>query len=201
MGQRLNIEIFNNGELLANGYYHWSGFTTSSMELTKVILDNYDKIMALDLCIKTKAILLLQLTNAGLMVNDRDDELQFAIENLPRQDLGKIELKPSINRNEGLISITEDNMEETRQWEEARITIYLDTKKIDFDNVYIDSKESWQEDYPETNYDDLPLFPFETTWDIDFKDFRELYDYFKMAYEERSWYFRYTDNQVLTMIE
>ncbi len=201
MGQRLNIEIFNNGELLANCYYHWSGYTTSSMELAKIILADYDRIMALDLCIKTKAILLLQLTNGGLMVNDRDNELQFALENLPRQDLEKVSLNPSINRNEGLISITEDNMEETRQWEEARITIYLDTKKIDFDNVIISDREGWEEDYPDTNYDDLPLFPFDTTWDIDFKDFNELYDYFKMAYDEQSWYFKYTDNQVLTMIE
>jgi hypothetical protein len=201
MGQRLNIEIFNNGELLANCYYHWSGYTTSSMELTKIILENYDRIMALDLYIETKAILLLQLTNGGLMVNDRDDELEYALETLPPQDLEKIELKRSINRNEGLISITENNMEETRQWEEARITIYLDTKKIDFDNVWISDREGWQEDNPDMNYDDLPLFPFETTWDIDFKDFRELYDYFKMAYKEKMWYFRYTDNQVLGMIE
>lgn len=201
MGQRLNIEIFNNGELLANCYYHWSGFTTKSMELTKIILENYDAIMNMEISNLSKAILLLQATNGGLMVNDIDDELQFALENLPPQDLEKIELKRSINRNEGLISIIEDNMEETRQWEEARVTIYLDTKKIDFDNVYISDKEGWQEDNPDINYDDLPLFPFETTWDIDFKDFRELYDYFKMAYEEEMWYFRYTDNQVLTMIE
>ena len=201
MGQRLNIEIFNNGELLANCYYHWSGFTTSSMEITKIILENYDAIMNMEISNLSKAILLLQKTNGGLMVNVRDNELQFALENLPPQDLEKIELKRSINRNEGLISITENNMEETRQWEEARITIYLDTKKIDFDNVYISDRKGWQEDYPDTNYDDLPLFPFETTWDIDFKDFQELYDYFKMAYKEKMWYFKYTDNQVLTMIE
>lgn len=201
MGQRLNIEIFNNGELLANCYYHWSGFTTSSMEITKIILENYDAIMNMEISNLSKAILLLQKTNGGLMVNDRDNELKFALENLPPQDLEKIELKRSINRNEGLISITENNMEETRQWEEARITIYLDTKKIDFDNVYISDREGWQENYPDINYDDLPLFPFETTWDIDFKDFQELYDYFKMAYKEKMWYFKYTDNQVLTMIE
>lgn len=27
MGQRLNIEIHENGKCLANAYYHWSGYT------------------------------------------------------------------------------------------------------------------------------------------------------------------------------
>jgi hypothetical protein len=27
MGQRLNIEIVKNGDVLANSYYHWSGFS------------------------------------------------------------------------------------------------------------------------------------------------------------------------------
>ena len=32
MGERLNIEIIKNGETLANCYYHWAGYSNSSVE-------------------------------------------------------------------------------------------------------------------------------------------------------------------------
>ena len=44
MGQRLNIEIIENGKVLANAYYHWSGYTSSSLELTQEILEAIEKI-------------------------------------------------------------------------------------------------------------------------------------------------------------
>lgn len=34
MGQSLNIEIWNNGEVLANAYYHWSAYTESAAKIT-----------------------------------------------------------------------------------------------------------------------------------------------------------------------
>ena len=39
MGQRLNIEIVKNGEVLANSYYHWSGFSNSSIDLAIRIIN------------------------------------------------------------------------------------------------------------------------------------------------------------------
>lgn len=39
MGQRLNIEILKNGEVLANSYYHWSGFSNSAINLTIYIIN------------------------------------------------------------------------------------------------------------------------------------------------------------------
>ena len=38
MGQRLNIEIMSGEKVLANAYYHWSAYTASAAELTKIIL-------------------------------------------------------------------------------------------------------------------------------------------------------------------
>ena len=34
MGQRLNIEIWNESKRLANAYYHWSGYTSSTLDET-----------------------------------------------------------------------------------------------------------------------------------------------------------------------
>ena len=46
MGQRLNIQIemdipeSSESKVLANAYYHWSGYTSSAYELVKLIVDS-----------------------------------------------------------------------------------------------------------------------------------------------------------------
>lgn len=46
MGQRLNIEIMEKEEiLLANAYYHWSGYTSSSIYLTQYIIRRFDEVI------------------------------------------------------------------------------------------------------------------------------------------------------------
>lgn len=42
MGQRLNIEIFNNGQVVVNAYYHWSAYTRSALELTAKVISAYN---------------------------------------------------------------------------------------------------------------------------------------------------------------
>ena len=52
MGQRLNIEIWNEGKRLANAYYHWSGYSFSTlyetMKIIKARENNMDKVYELD---------------------------------------------------------------------------------------------------------------------------------------------------------
>lgn len=81
MGQRLNIEIINNGQVLANAYYHWSAYTLSSLELVAKVLSAYNKI-SLDTSeavrlaeYQEKAVWALQSTGAGLP----DDEREVAV--------------------------------------------------------------------------------------------------------------------------
>lgn len=38
MGQRLNVSIRKNDEILASGYWHWDGYTTASLIIAKDIL-------------------------------------------------------------------------------------------------------------------------------------------------------------------
>ena len=46
MGQRLNIQIemdipeSSESKVLANAYYHWSGYTSSAYELVRMIADS-----------------------------------------------------------------------------------------------------------------------------------------------------------------
>lgn len=198
MGQRLNLEIYSNGELLANCYYHWSGFTSSSMELADIVLKNYDEIMAMNISDTTKAILLLQKTGAGLMVNDKDNELEFALKHLPPEDLEQVVLKQSEGRNNGLISITEEGMKETQDWEEARITIYLDEKRVDLDNVHIISKHMAKCDF-DIEINKLGKFPIKDLWGLTFNDFEMLRTF--LMEHPKTYYYKYKNNKIISLIE
>jgi len=96
MGQRLNIEIESAGKTLANCYYHWSGYTRSALELTKVIIHYLkDKEISKDVL---GAIDLLTQTGAGLS--------RQAYDNAIAERLIAFEYKEApIDRNEGLIGL------------------------------------------------------------------------------------------------
>lgn len=198
MGQRLNIELFYNGERVANVYYHWSGFTSSALDLTRQIVINYEKFMSMDLPIEVKAILLLQTTNAGLT----EDEFKWAEENINQFDEYKDILFRAVNRNEGLIALSEEGMNETESWEEARVTIYLDTKKIDLDTFFIyESIEEFIENYSQEEADNLSDFPYDFEWGYTFEEFMHLDMYYQIAWSNDVNAFKYQGNRVICGIE
>ena len=126
MGQRLNIEIRwrKDNKVLANSYYHWSAYTSSSLHLAEEIIENiYEVIRKEKVSDEIKAIQLLQTTGAGLMENEYNK--------LNEEDKKYCSL--ATNRNLGLISFTDEGMEETRSWEEGRLTIDIDFDDKDYD--------------------------------------------------------------------
>ena len=128
MGQRLNIEIRRkkDNKILANSYYHWSAYTYSSLKLANEIMENiYDVIRNDKVRDEIKAIQLLQTTGAGLL------EQEYNL--LNEED--KTYCSLATNRNLGLISFTEKGMEETRTWEEGRLTITIDFDNKEYDFV------------------------------------------------------------------
>lgn len=146
MGQRLNIEIEKNNKTLANAYYHWSAYSSSACEITKQIVNyinsnqqNSDDVLY--------AIRILEHTGAGLTDNLLPSELKTAQEMFPNE-----KFKECKGRNYGLLAITDKGIEETRDWEEGRVTINLDNKTINFE-VY------WEYDPTEEDYyDTKPQF-------------------------------------------
>ena len=70
MGQRLNIEIVENGKCLANAYYHWSAYTDSSYDLARSIINAIPTINEENSVLR--AIRLLEVTGARLMEDDLD---------------------------------------------------------------------------------------------------------------------------------
>lgn len=157
MGQRLNIEIHENGKCLANAYYHWSGYTETALKLTNDILVKYNEIV--NESGLAAAIKLLQATGAKIEY----DELVDA--GIPI-DLALV-FSDGANRDDGLIAFSEKRMEETRVWEEGRITIDIGTKLVNFDCWCRWEPENWKG----STFDNIEVPYF--SYAIPFSDFYE----------------------------
>lgn len=136
MGQRLNIEIVANDKLLANCYYHWSAYTSSAKILTRQILLYLKRSKLKDPLLK--AIRCLETTGAGLT----EFELEDAKELYPNK-----KFKKATDRNDGLIAITQSEMNKTRRWEESRVTIDITNNVINFDVFFTETIEEFKEDH------------------------------------------------------
>ena len=150
MGQRLNIEIVNGETSLANCYYHWSAYTGSALGLTRQIINAYydsEAIVGLKM-----AVDLLEYTGGGVNEAERAGIQKCA------EKFGHIKFNDATSRNDGLISVTEEGKEETRKWEEGRVTIDLDSETFSFDVAWFDSPEDYFEEYcdeDDLQYEDL----------------------------------------------
>ena len=153
MGQRLNIEIKSGDEIIANAYYHWAAYSESAYNLTKIIVNEFDNVKDMDKF--GQAIALLQKTGSGV------DNGDFAIakSKLPED----FQLIRATNRNNGITSISEEGMTETRNWEEGRVTIDLDSKTIDFD--VFDDVEDPEIELKMKNAKQLDFNPFEMSFE------------------------------------
>ena len=170
MGQRLNIQYEDNTGVLANAYYHWSGYTSSAMFLTNEIISS-DLIDDTSISNKVKAVKLLELTGAGLTRDEFNDDFPSHL------------YKASKDRTNGLIAISKEGIEETQSWEEARVTINLDTQQIHFDIYWdVNIEEYDPEDIakiPEQSYDSELDYE-----DVSFEKFPELYKEYDLNYSK-----------------
>ena len=184
MGQRLNIEITKNGKVLANAYYHWSGFTDSAIELTTQILSGFEEVKKKVARQKSSnkdllfAIRLLELTGAGIDFEDKESDRVLKIGN---------EFKTMIDRNEGIIGVTRKQIEETRNWEEARVEIDIATKIVWFSVFHSfedDEKEDWMDKRDKISEDfDFPIYNL--TFEQCFEMEKKIYE----AVENQCYYF------------
>lgn len=189
MGQRLNLQIEYGSTILANAYFHWSGYTGSSMQLTKKVMDAIlndeqvkSNVSSKEMC---EAILeinkdlddnvfyackLLKLTGADLT----DEEIKYIKENLDESYSKLYDEEKRISRNAGLIAVSRDGILETLRAEEGRVTIDLESRTINFDAIWRSHKDEYLENNSEEDYDNLE----ETDYDfsnIPFDDFNEFY--------------------------
>lgn len=178
MGQRLNIEIVENGTALANAYYHWSAYTSSALQLLKQLMEKRESIQLLKQLTEKResvnnensvlhAIKLLEATGA-LMHPDEIDHVNAILK--------EESFIVATDRTDGLIAISERGMEETRAWEEGNITIHLDEEVIYFGVIWMSNKETYmnERDEEDVEFSELPILPINFTC-ISFEQFEMFY--------------------------
>lgn len=181
MGQRLNIEITNGEKCLANAYYHWSGYTQSAAYWTDYILNTYfHKTLHNPAYLNTPedqtilAIKLLESTGAGVT----DFERACIKENKTLPEIVRnYSYNTASSRNEGLIGVTQDQIDATRKWEEGRVTIDIVHETVNFDCWWFGTFEQYKECYEESpdNLKELPMDPTEIRFSR-FGEFKNLID-------------------------
>lgn len=189
MGQRLNIEIVKNRQVLANSYYHWSGFSNNAVNLAIQIIENYEYIKKyqVEKYIKKQdllfAIRLLEETGAGII----DIE---STRKLLKDETMNLKLKECHGRDEGIIGITQKDIEETRNWEEGRISIDIENKTIDFDVIREYTLEELKNDYDEEEIKELNIKKIDRNFkNISFEDIFELKAFIDKANYKNEYYF------------
>lgn len=194
MGQRLNVEIVSNGKLLANAYYHWDAYTGRSLQRTDDILNKLNEIQEsvkddLDLAIK-----LLESIGAG--INDVERNYILADPELSKY----LPINDCVNRNEGILSITKEGMQNTRYWEEGRVIIDIGKRTILFRIYWELTKEEYLDDYNDMeHYEQLPTIDYDFEKEISFDKFEELKNLYTSTID--SYGFKRSDGSVIKWIE
>ncbi len=169
MGQRLNIEIHSDGRCLANAYFHWSAYTMSSAALTKAIIEEYYKASSIG-GVPLAVEILQSATKAGVSPDEKE-----RIDHDQSGCFSNIKFRECIDRNEGLISVTEEGMEDTRKWEEGRVEIDIGEETVFFD-VFFSFPE---EDIKEYDGEYMSEYHYKEVEDFDgrfkFQDFDAFY--------------------------
>ena len=181
MGQRLVVQI-NKGETpLANAYYHWSAYTGSAAIMTNDILGYFDEVDE-SLTLKQQAAWLLYKT--GARFNDMEIE-QMKKDGIDANQFDFVFDGVEVNRNDGLLCVTEDGMDSNMSWEEGRVDIDIETREVYFGVMCIDTPEGYSEFYGDEEYyakpDDLPVLNIDAeleftkkTWPIFYSRLMEL---------------------------
>jgi len=172
MGQRLNFEVCYDGEVLANAYYHWSAYTSSSLSTLGTVLESYKNRTEIN-PLKV-AVEILQATGAGV-----DEEEKVRIENDTSGKFENISFRDAVNRNIGLLAVTKEGIEDTRRWEEGRVTVDISAEEFVFDVMWNMSNEEYDDGRDSGDAEKLPDTEF------DFRGVCRFRDYEKFAKEIR----------------
>lgn len=208
MGQRLNIEIIKDGKVVGNCYYHWSAYTLSSLVETSKVIEKYDELIKQNLpneVLITKMFenctsfdLFKGFNGAGLS----PDSYKYMCDKYPDYDF-----KVGVDRNAGLIGITEKDINDTRTWEQGHVIIDLDKEIIDaglmIDYRKIDEyKQDCIDDEEEFNLDDIPEFSFDNLDQISFDNLEKIINKINEYIKKRIFVFKNKDSsEIITLIE
>ena len=203
MGQRLNLEIVRGDQVIANAYYHWSGYTTSSIHLTNLLLASMKLHESMGLTDISLGYHTLRSTGATLPKGEQTSFIAGL--DLPKAELLLIEEDDQPSRNEGLIGLSASAIKSTQDWAEATVKYDLDTKLVNFGAMteYRNAKDI-RDDY-ELSDEEMNKIPHSAhefnLCEMTSEELDQLSEICKVAYESKVYMFADADGTYYSMIE
>lgn len=165
MGQRLIITVKNNGKDLAKIYYHWSAYTVSAlMEARDVVNCIYDHNDETEKELQLRLVRFCEERGGGI----RGDDKEYAyIQAMFPNETFKTD---GYSRNNGLIALSEEGMDDLQSWSEGDLDIIIDE-----DVIY---------NYVQWGYDDIEAYKENRReCDDDFDEFMTIEDIEDIGYD------------------
>ena len=208
MGQRLVIHCEKGGEEIANCYYHWSGYSDSSVERVQQVIHSLEKFAS-----ETDPAL-----RCVKAFQDYDESFFHIIDNAAPEKMTAILVEKDLeeakkrwpdqvfraqgNRNTGLISITKETMAESTKWEEAAAHINLDDETFYIDAFWFEDEDSYQDYWQaEENMDFETYVQQDRVYDFDASDiysWKQIDEYADIVFGHEEFY---TGEYLVTKIQ
>lgn len=145
MGQILVVNIKSGDKILASSYYHWSGYTGSTLEICNNLVNIYYDLKHKITDKKLLAIRMLLEENPGASLYSLYHNRDAFMEMYPNADKELYKLNAESNRNVGMVLVTDKLIAET--FGEEVLTLNLDTETLWFDAFCETPIEYVKEDY------------------------------------------------------
>ena len=189
MGQRLVVEIGKDNKLLATIYFHWSGYTRSTYEECRKIVNILEGKEVNSTSLNTADLTKLELVEIHTKRAEEDlrERLLRGMEDLGGgadiEDVEYIENtlgikcnNQKVSRNNGLVQFSEAQMNDAIGWAEASARIDLDDRTINIVYAFCNYDEEYDGEYFkdavfEKVPDDMPIFQMK------FEDIERVSDY------------------------
>lgn len=166
MGEILNLEFQSNGRVLANAYYHWSGYTTVAVALAALAVNTWNELKTFlpskVISVQTiRAVLALCDTGAGMKkdriaqsleymskkyiddIKSGDIPLQYPVTEsilsvLEKKFIKKFSpmIKKCEGRNEGVVDCLEADMKTTQLAAEETVIIDVASETVDIKRAF-----------------------------------------------------------------
>lgn len=166
MGQRLVTNIKRNHKIILSAYFHWTGYSSSSFEMTSIMIDNIRNMP------DAKTANSLKLAATIFEGTDHNPTLEMD----ERQRLEKTmnlegyeSLLSTSDRNEGLIAITPKGIEELSGAGEVTVEIDITNETVINDLLYVNEYTDEEPDVAE-----VTMLPYNPEEELSFDNYQEL---------------------------
>lgn len=207
MGERLNIEIEANGETVANAYYHWGAQTSTALELVNRMIEYFKSVNDTYQNEQELALRLLEASGATLTEKEYEYVNKLRLKTQPFD-------KHTVDRNNGLISLSENGMNETRKWQEISLRVSIDLNHhsvaVAFDDVFdvvtLDdykmalNDEGYEYDEDAITYDDAMVDAFTHDGYLDATSFQTAFQAYESLEGEYDVFYANQDKTMVAVI-